>query len=189
MRSARLLVLVAAAAPAACAARDDSTTDAGAQFVAFPSDFSAYESWESFDLGGALSDAQADPDAGDGGCVAHDPNAPRVAFLNERPAPGASQFPVGTMLVKEIHRGQTRADWQVFAMVKRGGGFNPSACTGWEWFELDVTATPAIIWRGAAPPTGEGYAACGVDCNGCHAGGQANDCVLAPQLSLSVLAK
>jgi len=195
MRAVWFLSLWAAWASAACASRDDGAADGGAPFIAFAPDFTGYESWESFDLGGG--DAQASHDArsdagDDAGCApVHDPNAPRVAFLNERPAVGAAQFPVGTMLVKEIHRGSGPADWQTFAMVKRGGGFNPSGgCSGWEWFELGVTASPpTIIWRGAAPPAGEGYAACGVDCNGCHSAAQSNDCVLAPELALSALAK
>jgi hypothetical protein len=158
----------------ACAS-DTGTPDAGT-FVAFAPDFAGYASWSSFDLGSG-SDAGADA-----ACV-HVANVQRSAFLNKAPPHASSEFPVGTIVVKEIHAAPTT---QVLAMVKRGGGYDPgSGCAGWEWFGLDVTGPqPQIQWRGVAPPTGETYASCG-PCTSCHAGATTNDCVLAPEMSLS----
>lgn len=169
---------LALASLCACAPGGDAPADDAGTFVAFAPDFANYTNWASFNLG----DGGAGDDAG---CV-HVADVPRVAYLNATPAHGATEFPVGTILVKEIHAGAAKSDWQVLAMVKRGGGYNPaSGCAGWEWFGLDVTgASPAIQWRGVQPPTSESYASCGA-CSSCHSAASFNDCVLAPELSLS----
>jgi hypothetical protein len=79
---------------------------------------------------------------------------------------------------------------QTFAMAKRGAPFNALGATGWEWFELVESAqstTPAIKWRGIAPPAGETYAGVmGGACNTCHALGSANDFVPSAELSLDL---
>ena len=55
------------------------------------------------------------------------PAGPRTAFLNAKAPPGSTHYPVGTIIVKQI---ETNGDpdmskWDLFAMVKRGGDFNP----------------------------------------------------------------
>lgn len=90
-----------------------------------------------------------------------------------------SEFPVGTMIVKEA-RLSSRPEGQLFAMVKRGGDYNGKGARGWEWFELALREdqTVAIKWRGLNAPSGEGY---GSDphgsCNSCHAEAKTNDFV------------
>jgi hypothetical protein len=164
---------------AACAPESSNTTDAG-QFVAVPSDFCSYPSWTSYDLGG-------DDGGTAGDACAHVANVPRVAFMNQAPAHGSTEFPVGTIIVKQIKSGADPSQWSVFGMVKRGGGFNPgSGCEGWEWYGLTSPdgGCPGVQWSGTEPGAGEVYASCG-PCAGCHSAAQNNDCVLAPELSLS----
>jgi len=166
-----------------CAPSDgpaDAADDAGV-FIPITSDFECYDTWTRFDL--AAGDAGIADDAG----CAHVADVPRVAYLNHAPPHAATSFPVGTMIVKEIHTTDTPSDWPIFAMVKRGGGFGPgTGCEGWEWFGLNIDSTSCsahVQWSGLAPPASEVYASCGA-CATCHSAAQNNDCVLAPEMSL-----
>src|SRR4051812_7177993 len=87
----------------------------GETFLAFPSDFKSYRSWESHQLQSAPVEGQVHA-AGD-----------RTVYLNRRPAAHADAFPVGTLIVKEVPGAQ-----KVFAMAKRGGGYNRGGAEGWE---------------------------------------------------------
>ena len=161
---------------AACAPSNPAGSDASCDFVAFAPDFAGYTSWQSFDLGNGA-------DGGDDAACVHVANVPRQAYLNTPPSHGSTEFPCGTVIVKDIHTSPTP---QVLAMVKRGDGYDPgSGCVGWEWFGLDVSgSTPQIQWRGTTPPVSESYASCGA-CSSCHSAAANNDCVLAPQMQLS----
>ena len=102
------------------------------------------------------------------------------------PAREAREFPVGTIIVKQA-RLAARPEGQLFAMVKRGGGYNLRGAVGWEWFELAEREdkSVAIKWRGISAPSGEEY---GGDphgtCNVCHSEAKANDFVKSPALAL-----
>lgn len=138
-----------------------------AGFIALARDFEGYESWESVTL--------------DGGTIGggHTAGIRRV-FLNARPDAGATHWPVGTILVKELQ-------FTTFAMVKRGDDYNAKGARGWEWFELvpDLPNNTVLIkWRGLGPPVGENYSQTGQTCNDCH-GAYLNDSVLTPGLRLS----
>jgi hypothetical protein len=104
----------------------------------------------------------------------------RTVYVNHEAEPGATSFPVGTLMVKE-----TEADGKLFARAKRGEGFNATGAKGWEWFELAESATGAVAiqWRGLGPPLGEKY---GGDpnsgCNPCHKTATATDYVMTPGL-------
>ncbi|HEU4410331.1 MAG TPA: hypothetical protein VFS43_34065 [Polyangiaceae bacterium] len=127
-------------------------------FVAFGSDFQGFRSWPSFTLPGA-------PDVGGGAHVAGD----RTIYINQVPPAGATEFATGTMIVKAIGG----ADPKLFAMVKRGEGYNGTGAVGWEWFEvreLNGDSLMDVEWRGVGPPDGEAYAGNAEGgCNGCHA--------------------
>jgi hypothetical protein len=160
---------------------DGGVTDATIHgpFVAIGSDFEGYATWPSFFLG--------DHDAGD---TVHLPG-PRTVYINKMPPKGATEFPIGTILVKIVQNGP-KENWQVFGMVKRGGSFNPLGAIDWEWFGLSVFDSGAvkIEWRGATPPADAGYSGGGSGgaCNFCHAGGGGdNDFVLSPPLNLATL--
>ncbi|RYZ01408.1 MAG: hypothetical protein EOO73_35715, partial [Myxococcales bacterium] len=100
------------------------------------------------------------------------------------------EFPVGTIIVKQA-RIEARPEGQLFAMVKRGGRYNPEGAHGWEWFELAERPdqSVAIKWRGVSAPDGEQY---GGDphgtCNACHGEAKANDYVKSPALALGRVA-
>jgi hypothetical protein len=139
-------------------------------FVAFAQDFAGYQKWESFAIpAGNVADF---PDL----------TGPRTVYLRARPPTGSKEFPVGTMIVKEIP-----ASSKIFAMVKRGGSYNTQGAANWEWFELANGADTTIVWRGVGPPLGEQYGGNPATCNDCHRGSASNDFVRSPPLTLEQL--
>ena len=138
--------------------------------IALDSDFAPYTTWSSYYLGDQP--------------VAGHPVGPRTGFLNQKAPPGATAYPVGTIIVKEIQTlsSTDKTTWDLFAMVKRGGNFDQGGALDWEFFILKLTAdgVPTILDRGANPsdsvPDGgvdHGYGdstAGGVTCNACHGG-------------------
>jgi hypothetical protein len=138
-------------------------------FIAFAKDFTDFRTWPSNTI---ESPAAATTHVG----------GLRTVYINQLPAPDATAFPLGTLIVKE-----TAVDGKLFARAKRGGGFNKTGALEWEWFELQENAAGAvgIRWQGFGPPLGEEY---GGDpnggCNLCHKTVPANDYVLAPWLTL-----
>jgi hypothetical protein len=147
---------------AACGGGGDSPSDAGApaSFVAYESTFTGFHAW---------SNAVAAPSAGSSGDGLHGVG-PMQVYWSQSPPHGSTSFPVGTIIVKETQDTDV-TQRIVFAMVKRGDGFNSGGTNGWEWFSLKDAAdgTASILWRGVVPPTGEVYANQAIgDCNGCH---------------------
>ena len=151
-----------------------SAAGPGATFLAFGKDFKGYHGWVGYDV---TDDADL---AGihDGSTV--------IEYINALPASGLTEFPVGTIIVKEATGGTL--EHELFAMVKRGGGFN-AALPGWEWFDLqnldDGSDGVKIVWHGFGPPDGESYGGdAGSGCNTCHLA-CGNDGVCATPLHLS----
>jgi hypothetical protein len=169
------LVGAAAALVAGCGGTD------GPVKIALDSDFAPYASWQSFALG-------SDPLPGH-------PLGPRTGYLNMEAPPGATKYPVGTIIVKQI---ETNSDpdittWDLFGMVKRGGGYNQGYAVDWEFFILHLNANgvPAISARGTAPAdaavdggTNYGDPMNGQTCNVCHGalGTDQHDHILSPLL-------
>jgi len=178
---------VRAAAASACALlltcgappKDDGSTSpdervASGVFVAVANDFRGFHSWKSYDV---TDDAEL---AGihDGSTV--------TEYLNKQPPHGSEEFPIGSIVVKEATGGTI--PHELFAMVKRGGGFNDGA-PGWEWFDLspldDGKDGVSIVWRGFGPPSGDTYGGdAKAGCNTCHTA-CGNDAVCAKPLALS----
>jgi hypothetical protein len=129
-------------------------------------DFEGFDSWPSFAL-----------PAVDGG-TGHTIDA-RTVFINRLPPEGATEFPVGTLIVK-------RMPFDTLAMAKRGGSYNVNGAHGWEWFDLiERPNKPLVIkWRGLGPPLGEEYKKSAGTCNDCHKMAIENDSVWTPGLSL-----
>lgn len=157
---------------------DDLAPDASGEFIAFQTNFADYRDWKSE-------------------LVAEDPEGlghltgTRYVYISEMPPNGSEAFPTGTMIVKEAQNGEDRADWDIFAMVKRGNNYNATGAHGWEWFELTwIGDVPAIAWRGPTSPANSGYTdldgdtAASGDCNACHAGAWQNDYVIDAALQL-----
>lgn len=162
----------------------EGTPDAGEStvFVAQLSDFSGFCHWKS-------APAVADIDASDG---IHADAGPLTVYWNHSPPHGATQFPVGTIILKESNQANP-ADRTAFAMVKRqarGTGYNSSGADGWEWWSVfdkgDCTVSEG--WRGPAPqanPNDQYLSTPAGDCNGCHGRIKGNDYVWDSALQLS----
>jgi hypothetical protein len=154
-------------------------------FIAFEREFQAFRSWERFELGASAAQGTTHVE-GD-----------RRVFLNARPEAPSERFPVGTIIVKELMSGADRGH-RLFAMVKRGGGYNRRGALGWEWLELFERGdgSVGVNWRGVDAPSDETYSG-PVDgpasdplggCNGCHASATLNDYVKSRPLRLAELA-
>lgn len=145
-------------------------------FIAMARDFAGFRDFGQLELGERPAQSETHP----GGKL--------VVHLNSVPKHGAREFPVGTIIVKETVSGATgdAQSKKIFAMVKRGGGFNAEGAKGWEWFELTESGgTVAIGWRGVGAPDGESYGGDPMgSCNGCHQMALHNDYVLSPALRL-----
>ena len=131
--------------------------------------FKGYQDWASFSLD--------NPNPGGSTHVA----GKRTIYINHEPPAGASEFPVGTIVVKE-----TAVDGKIFAQAKRGGTFNGTGAVGWEWFELlTIGGVTGWTWRGKGPKDGEIYGGDpNAGCNTCHKVAVNNDYVLAAGLML-----
>jgi hypothetical protein len=182
------LAALAAVLLGACGG-DGAPVETGPSFIAFAPDFAGFHDWPSsvagrFDAGPnePPPDAGVDPDGG-----VHDPSVAKTDFI-KLPAGAVvgDDFPLGTIIVKEVNEGELTTR-KIFAMVKRGGGYNKDGARNWEWFELEnVDARSVRIrWRGVGPPAGEMYGGDKGGCNPCHAGSAANDYVVSASLDLS----
>lgn len=145
-------------------------------FIALQRDFADFRAWPRTDLGSIA--------------LAGHPPGPRAAYVNHALPAGATAYPVGTIIVKAITaHPDDPASWALFAMVKRGGGFNADGARDWEFFTLRIVGdTPVILGRGLNPPSdGDGdpyHATDGIGCNACHGteDARAGDSILSPAL-------
>jgi hypothetical protein len=142
-------------------------------FIANETNFAGFRHWSSFT-----------PDLGFPGN--EHLSGPRTVYIAKQKPKDAVKFPVGTIIVKESGDGDLGTR-KVFAMVKRGAGFNgDGGALGWEWFELTNLDAEhvSIVWRGVGPATGDAYGPGTGGCNDCHAASAYTDFVFsAPALS------
>lgn len=178
MTTARALFVALVAAGCGSSPASDSggsSSEIRAPFVAFGDDFAPFRTWP------------ATPAVADGiPAGIHGNLGPMTVYRNHAPPAGATEYPVGTILVKETQEASPAAR-KVFAMVKRGGDFNDTGARGWEWFELQNAddGTPFVLWRGLGPPAGETYGGdANGGCNSCHAGAKSDDYVWTTALAL-----
>ena len=168
------IVLVCALALSAC----ERGTNSDEMYIAEQIDFAKYMTWGAIDLG-----------MGTGG-TGH-PVGEEYGYRNKMAKNG--EYPVGTILVKEIHIDAIKTDWDLFAMAKRGGAYNAGGAEGWEFFtlKLDDELVPIIQTRGTNPADadsnshGYGQAENGITCNRCHGvpGTEATDHTLSAGLA------
>lgn len=139
----------------------------GDTFLAFSSAFEGFRDWTAFHSDGPAPGTQPPDILG-----------PRTEYINELPPSGATEFPVGTIIVEAMD-----GSGHIVSAVKRGGGYNGGR--NWEWFEIRENPI-AIVWRGLGPPNGESYGGDPDGCNTCHAAcGAGNDLRCSPRLQLS----
>lgn len=140
----------------------------GESFLAFSSSFAGFRDWTSFHSDGPVDDGTIDPES----------LGARMLYINKPPPAGTTEYPVGTIIIEARETGMLN----IFAKVKRGGGYNRGGARDWEWFEI-VEDPIAIVWRGLGPPNGESYGGDPNACNSCHAAcGAGNDFVCASAL-------
>ncbi len=159
----------------ACSSASDPAPEPQS-YIAFGEDFADYHTWPSFEI-------TVDAAPGNDHLV-----GPRRVFYKLPASGGQATFPVGTIFVKESGDGELPTR-HVFAMVKRGGGFNATGAKGWEWFELvnDTSGHVLMLWRGEGPPNGDAYGAGTTGgCNACHGGTPKTDFVFSPELTRSL---
>jgi Cytochrome P460 len=138
--------------------------------IANAASFTGYRMWQKVPLPPATPDVEG----------VH--TGPRSVYVNYVPAKGtATEFPIGTVIVKEMENNDDIRQRRVFATVKRGGDYNTGAVLNWEWFE--ITPLPngqaLIKWRGVNPPEGESYSRSKEGgCNGCHMSAKDNDFIM-----------
>ena len=194
VRRTSVALALALGAAAGCTVAPSAPGNDGGIFVAFDSTFNGFHSWPSavatpspnlppVDAGGVGPDGGAT----DGGI--HPP--PETEYWQLPPlTPGSATFPIGTMIVKETNEADPTAR-QVFALVKRGGDFNPTGAVNWEWYELKNNADGSVVigWQGYGPPSGSAdiYGGNPAVCNTCHIKAAANDYVWSAALQLSNL--
>lgn len=169
----KLVPLALALVGTACLDNELEPTADGAApstYFAFARDFAPYKDWMTSE-----TDVQDDH----GGIVGK-----TTVYVSKMPDKQTHAFDVGSMLVKTMAPSGTD-ELTIHAMSKRGVGFNVSGAQGWEYFELLLNSdgSPFILWRGAAPPSGEMYQSLLTandrsgqqlegDCNSCHADGR-----------------
>jgi hypothetical protein len=173
-----LLVALPFGAAAGCSAAS-SPPAAGQVFIAYSTDFAGFRTWQS-----TPGVAPGAPQPGDGGVH----SGSLTTYINHMPPKGSTSFPVGTIIVKEPND-PPLTERQIFAMVKRGGGYNSDGANNWEWFELrnvDMTNVE-VLWGGSEPIGSESYASNPNLCNDCHMMNSKNDFVWTQGLQLSSL--
>ncbi|MBL8601258.1 MAG: hypothetical protein JNK72_04990 [Myxococcales bacterium] len=139
----------------------DTEGDTAGQFVAFTDHFRPFRNWTRLDVG-------SEPLEGH-------PPGPRFVYINQPNPPAGGDYPVGTIIVKSVEPSANFSDWELFAMVKRGGSYNVNGAVGWEYFILGMSTAgvPVILSRGLNPTDLHGYGGGGATtqtqgCNGCH---------------------
>ncbi|MFO0680852.1 MAG: hypothetical protein U0234_02320 [Sandaracinus sp.] len=124
-----------------------------------------------------------------------DPTGMSTVYIDRLPPSGATEFPVGTHVLRIRGTGDDPAQWEAHGMVKRGGDFNAEGAVGWEYYGLDLSrdASGDLVattrWRGVGPPDGDGYAVADagpvLGCNHCHGAATWNDSVIGDELLLT----
>ena len=156
-----LLTLLSAIFVVACSDDEETITEPEVtEFVAEYSDFAGYRDWTKVD-----ESTGKDP-MGRLGTAHEEDISTRISYVNKSDAKLVNgEWPVGTILVKDMYNTETNDLIAVMAMAKRGGDFNKDH-NGWEWFVLN-DAEKKIESRDANLMNGM--------CNGCHGAASEND--------------
>jgi hypothetical protein len=173
-----VVLLPISAVAGACAGGDETGTGGTSDtcpVLAFSQNFKDYRTW--------FSTPASSPNPP----ISTHTSGTRTAYINKKPPHGSKEFPVGTIIVKELSDPPLK-DRQVFAMVKRGCDYNEQGAANWEWFELENvdSSNVQVKWHGVGPPAGEMYAGDpNGGCNGCHTMSAADDFVQTTGFQLS----
>lgn len=172
----RLGLAAVVALLAACGAPADepASGSTSGQFIAFNRDFNDFRAWPRVSLGRFTA----------GG---HLEGPVQYAYVSAPRDPATGRFPRGARIVRSLEDGDPTR-WGLFAMAKRGGGYNAAGASGWEFFRLviDAAGEVQIVSRGLnATQAGDPYdIGEGTGCNTCHGLEDARpyDSILSPAL-------
>lgn len=119
---------------------------------------------------------------------------PMSLYMNQAVPAEGYEFEKMTMIVKTVEIGGAMDQWEVHAMVKRGGGYGVHGAPGWEFLNLRVLNTGAVVILNRGDGTGlGGYSdpaeMSGTDavCLDCHGDAGDNDYVMAPEFRIGTL--
>ncbi len=159
-------------------------------FIASSEDFQNFMSWQHYHLTTSFMENNVHS------------SGPRDVYINQCPPAGATEFPVGTIILKVINQpgqpGQPEPGLEgksVFAQVKHGCGYNAQGAPGWEWYDLKTSLNGLqpgdpveIVWSNFQAPLNM-YGATGIagqnQCNDCHSTmGAGNDSIITSALNL-----
>lgn len=162
--SAALIVAVSLVA-GGCSDEPASSNTTPQEFVATAAAFGGYNTWQQ-----TVAPLRGPDPAGmlGGAHEGNDSSMTRSIVINPATAQRGSngEFPVGTVLVKELRMTDGTVP-MITAMAKRGGEFNRSG-NGWEWF-LVSPGDGSILARGDTLMGGM--------CQGCHSAKASQDYV------------
>ncbi|MBK8170891.1 MAG: hypothetical protein IPK60_11190 [Sandaracinaceae bacterium] len=106
------------------------------------------------------------------------------------------EFAKGTLIVKTVEIGSGIDDWEVHAMVKRGGAYGAMGAPGWEFLNLHALSTGAVVILDRGDGTGLGHysdpteipgAMTDAVCLDCHGDAGDNDYVMAPEFRIGTV--
>lgn len=101
------------------------------------------------------------------------PPGSRFGFINHVAAPGATSYPIGTIIIKAIENSKDPTTWQLFGMSKRGGDYNAAGAVGWDFFLPRFENGVPHIYSSGLTPTVDGNPDMGAVNEGSYfAGGQ-----------------
>ena len=114
------------------------------EFIAQDSDVADFPNWYSQPF---VADPLAD--------IVYPPGS-RFGFINHPAPPGATSYPVGTIIIKAIENDKVPAHWELFGMSKRGGDYNAAGAIGWDFLLIRYENGVPHIYSSGLTPTVDG---------------------------------
>lgn len=116
---------------------------------------------------------------------------PMSLYANQAVPSEGYEFEKGTIFVKTVEIGSGISDWEVHAMVKRGGNYGQHGAPGWEFLNLRALDTGAVVILDRGDGTGLSHYSdptemTGSDsvCLDCHGDAGDNDYIMAPEFRI-----
>lgn len=119
---------------------------------------------------------------------------PMSLYMNHAVPAEGYEFEKATIVVKAVEIGDGVSDWEVHAMVKRGGNYGRHGAPGWEFLNLRALESGAVVILDRGDGTGLSHYSdptemAGTDavCLDCHGDAGDNDYVMAPEFRIGVV--
>ncbi len=144
----------------ACDKNSTDSDDGNQEFIATTNDFKNYSSW-------TLKATETGPDPFLKTAHGVTDGFTRKIYFNKTAKVSNGEYPVGSIILKELTDDQGNLQGAFTVMVKRGGKFNPEG-NGWEWFMVS-TDFSTVLTQGDNATAGDGM------CAGCHAAANQNN--------------